>query len=230
MYNELFRKLWELPPGELERKTVARRWPTRSACSSIRRAFALASRRSTTPPKSRPWTLLEFHDGRIIERHSRPQRVGEQIVGRVWTFRDVSAQRRAARTLQQAVQMRDEFLGIASHELFTPITSLGVAIHGLRNIDQRVDGQAIPEQQRERLFGNAERQVERLTRLVQELLDVTRIDGGRLALSVGRRRLARLAREVLERFAPELERDASSPPSTRRRPYRVAGTRRDSTR
>lgn len=42
-------------------------------------------------PKQSSFDVIRFNDGRTISRHSLPQRIGDEIVGRVWSFRDVTA-------------------------------------------------------------------------------------------------------------------------------------------
>jgi signal transduction histidine kinase len=100
------------------------------------------------------------------------------------------------------VAARDEFLSVASHELYTPLTSLQLAAQSLKKLEVR--GPAS-----ERALVLVERQVRRLTELVSSLLDVSRIQSGRLSLSLASCDLAELARGVCERFADEAVRAGS---------------------
>lgn len=105
---------------------------------------------------------------------------------------------------QQAVLVRDEFLSIASHELRTPLTPLKIQIQGLTRLlaQQKL---VLPEQERfDRMIGTANSQVIRMTRLIDELLDVTRIGTGNLKLDYSRNDLSKLVRDVVDRFGGEL--------------------------
>ncbi|MCP3100924.1 GAF domain-containing protein [Myxococcus sp. K15C18031901] len=99
------------------------------------------------------------------------------------------------RAAQAAVRLRDEFLSVASHELKTPLTSLKLQ-HGLI---ERVLGPDSREKVAPRL-ATAVRQVQRLTTLVDHLLDVSRVSLGRMALEPTELDLGQAVRDAVERM------------------------------
>jgi signal transduction histidine kinase len=117
---------------------------------------------------------------------------------------------------REAIQVRDEFLCVAAHELFTPMTSLTLSLESLRRAGE--GGAAADPATARRLVEMAHRQGERLTRLVATLLDVSRIETGRLALDPEEMDLAALAREVVVRFETDFERSRTAVSITCDRP------------
>jgi PAS domain S-box-containing protein len=107
------------------------------------------------------------------------------------------------RAAQEALRVREDFLSIAAHEIRGPITSLHLSIQALRKSPptSRVMG---------RLLDVIERDDRQLIRLVDELLDVTRIRGGRLHFDLEHVDLAEITREVTARLGPDLARSGSS--------------------
>jgi signal transduction histidine kinase len=118
---------------------------------------------------------------------------------------------------QRAQREKDEMLSTASHELKTPLTSLGLAA---QMIDRMVEGGTIDQQRLTRHLTTIRSQVARLSRLMSTLLDVSRIETGRSALhweSVDLALLAQIAvareRDTLPDNSPHrivLRSDASS--------------------
>ena len=107
----------------------------------------------------------------------------------------------ARQEMAEAVRARDEFLHIASHELNTPLAALLLNLDALKTLEPRHQGNYAL------LAGMAavaHRQGTRLSRLVRELLDSTRIDRGSLALKPERVELGSLVRDVLTIYAAEL--------------------------
>ncbi|MCY1078861.1 AAA family ATPase [Archangium lansingense] len=102
---------------------------------------------------------------------------------------------------QAAIQLRNEFLSVAAHELYTPITSLRLSVQGLL----RRSGPELPESLT-RSIRSAEAQTRRLAKLIDELLDVTRIQAGRLHLHLERVDLASVVRDVVERMHEPISR------------------------
>ena len=102
--------------------------------------------------------------------------------------------------LTEALRTRDEFLSIASHELKTPLTALKLQTMLHQRAVVRKGALAYSPQEVNSKFEQADKQVSRLTRLVDDMLDVARINSGKLTLNTEQFSLAELAREVLDRM------------------------------
>jgi len=125
---------------------------------------------------------------------------------------------------QRAVRVRDEFLCVASHELRTPTTSLKLAVQAL--LRSTATRKAVPAETLDRHLNLILRKAERLQQLTNELLDVTRIEQGRLELQLAEVELGDLVREVVEHFEVELAWRAVGCPSSASRRWWGCGTGR----
>lgn len=132
-----------------------------------------------------------------------------KIVGWIGTHTDFDDMKRAHQAAQEAIQLRDEFLSVASHELRTPLATLILQVDGLirffRKIAPGVPGldRGIPKAQA------ARKQADRLEKLIENLLDVSRITSGRLRLEPEMVDLEALVRDVVERQNDDIERAGS---------------------
>jgi signal transduction histidine kinase len=109
--------------------------------------------------------------------------------------------------LQKEIKLRDEFLSIASHELKTPLTSMllkiQVVLHSVRNVSLA----KFSVQNLLTMLETAEQQVQRLRKMINDLLNTSLITTGKLDLEMKEADLTALVREVTSEFSEKLEKD-----------------------
>lgn len=159
-------------------------------------------------PEAESLDILELNDGRFFERYSKPQRIGGRVAGRVWSFRDITARLKAERerrqllrqeqearaTAEAAWRVREDFLSIASHELKTPLTPLSLRLQRIEHALRRGERLELDWVQK------AISHLSHLTALIDDLLDVSRIEAGQWQLKWQRVSLHTLVKKVVEEF------------------------------
>jgi CheY-like chemotaxis protein len=114
------------------------------------------------------------------------------------TNTDVTGQREAEESLREADRRKDEFTAVLAHELRNPLAPVRNAVEILRRI-----GPDEPRLQRAQAI--IARQVSHMARLIDDLLDVSRIARGKLALQVEPCDLAAIVRDTTEDYRPTVE-------------------------
>jgi signal transduction histidine kinase len=104
-----------------------------------------------------------------------------------------------------AAKMRDEFISIASHELKTPITSLKLQTQLNQRKMASGDASFFDPVRTQRLVDSTAKQLDRLAHLVEDMLDISRINIGRLRIKPEAFDLAKLLSEAVERIMPQLD-------------------------
>ncbi len=136
---------------------------------------------------------------RMLMWYSAPVRDHDgHTIGRILTFRDVTAEREADR-------MKSEFVSMVSHELRTPLTS----IKGFTELMLAGDAGPITEDQEE-FLGIIKSNVDRLVALIEDLLDVSRIEAGEITLKPTSVDMNDVMCDVANSIKPQLDRKAQS--------------------
>ncbi len=146
--NDQFLRMWGIPPELMESDTdepvmrlilaqVADPGPFMARVTEVQENPAVESH-----------DVLELVDGRTFERYSRPQKVGERIVGRVWSFRDVTPRKQAQEQAQRAMNdladqaeqlramaFRDPLTGLANRAVFNDALAAALREPRFKTVD-----------------------------------------------------------------------------------------------
>ena len=116
-FNQQFAEMWHLPE-----EVLAHRSDIETIAFVVDQlvdpeAFVAGVEHLYAQPRSESKDLIVFRDGRVFERFSKPQFVGDDVVGRVWSFSDVTEQKRLEDDLVHQA-FHDALTGLANKALF----------------------------------------------------------------------------------------------------------------
>lgn len=107
------------------------------------------------------------------------------------------------RRLKRAVEVRNEFLSIASHEIKNPIAALKLQMQ-ITEKSIKPQTNEVPSAERlKKTIDKSNKQIDRLLSLVDDLLDPTKMDSGQLTFKFSPLALGDFARELVERLTPQ---------------------------
>ena len=108
-YNQKLMELWAIPQSLMKSGDYAKVLQFATSQLKDPQEYIVAIDKLKAHPGAEIYDLIEFKDGKIFERYSQPQYISGEIVGRVWSFRDISERFQAEATIRHQ----------ASHDLLT---------------------------------------------------------------------------------------------------------------
>ena len=100
-YNRRFLEMWRIPPAVADARNDDQLIGFVLDQLQDPNAFLAKVMELYACPEAESYDSILFKDGRVFDRFSQPQRIGDEVVGRVWSFRDVSEVRHANAVLRR---------------------------------------------------------------------------------------------------------------------------------
>jgi signal transduction histidine kinase len=128
-------------------------------------------------PEVSSFDIIKFKDGRIIERNSMPQLIDGKVVGRVWSFHDVTELKRAEQVLRESMRQvekkelsKTRFLAAAGHDLRQPLAAANLFLDALKFSE--------PSPKQEGLINRLDQAMSTFGGLLDSLLNISKLDSG----------------------------------------------------
>jgi PAS domain S-box-containing protein len=201
MMNPLAEELTGWSTAEARGQKLQDVFPVRDEAdgSSSATAGAPGGAPSLRPASDTKWLTSRSGGSRPIDQTVAPIRDEQgNATGVVVVFRDVTPRRAAERAREEQERRKDEFLAMLAHELRNPLAPIAGALHVLEIAADDPENCARARQ-------IMQRQVDQLVRLVDDLLDVSRITRGKIGLQCERVELADVIQRAVETTRPMID-------------------------
>jgi PAS domain S-box-containing protein len=116
-YNQNFIQMLDIPRFLMETDKVERIMDHIQPYLKDPKGFSVKITDLNISPASESFDMIEFKDGRIFERYSKPQKIGDIIVGRVWSFRDITDRKNAELKLLSSIEEKEVLLREIHHRV-----------------------------------------------------------------------------------------------------------------
>ncbi len=137
--------------------------------------------------------LLWRKDGSAfpVQLSVNPMTDGLKVLGAVLTFTDMTEIREAEEALKEAIAARDEVLAVVSHDLRNPVGTIAAAAELVADVP-------LSSERRGEHLSTIRRAADRVNKLIQDLLDVAKIEAGKIALNLSSEDINELVKESVQ--------------------------------
>jgi len=122
-----------------------------------------------------------------------------ETTGSIGVVRDITTRKKADRKMQEAMEMKSEFISTVSHELRTPLVSMK---EGISSVLNKEAGSLNADQTN--LLSIAERNVDRLTRLINDVLDFQKFESGKMGFNMEPNDINEVANEAYDMMSASI--------------------------